>query len=87
MTNYFKPFEIILKHDLMKLPPEERKKVIEFLLEMLYPDWDKILKRRRQYLIKCNDCHKTLDENGRYIVNKKMWYCVNCAYHRGWIGE
>ena len=38
----------MLEHDLKKLPPKERKKVIEFLLEILYPDWDKKLREKRR---------------------------------------
>ena len=44
MINYFEPFQIMLKHDLKKLPPKERKKVIEFLLEILYPGWKELEK-------------------------------------------
>ena len=48
MINYFKPFQIMLEHDLKKLSPKERKKVIKILLETLYPDWDKRLREKKE---------------------------------------
>ena len=46
MINYFEPFQIMLKHDLKKLSPETRQKTIEFLLDAMYPGWDKTIKRK-----------------------------------------